>query len=1167
MSIRFVAGPAGSGKSTWLRNYIVKEAAAHPATTYFYFVPDQYTLSAQRELVAATARGVTVNIEALSFERFARRVFNELMIGLPDILDDTGKTLLLEKIIRTKGDSLTVLSGAEKRPGTLDEIKSFLSELRQYNVSLDELKAAGEDPSISPAFRKKTEDLVSIYSDFRKLIEGKYITPEEILSILTACIDRSAMVKNSVFVFDGYTGFTPLQYEVIRKLMTLSPELTFAFTLGEEEDLFGEADEEELFYLTKKSVNRLMHLSGETGTEVLEPVRLSPAANPGRFAAGSRLSHLEKYIFRPEQKKFEENPSAVSSAGEGDRRFGGSVDVTELSDPREELTYAVYLIRRAAQEEGLHYRDCVILCADMTEYSFLAPEIFTAAGIPFFLDQSTDISDNPLLSFITAAVSVSAYRFSYEDVMRFLRTGLTGFSREETDLFDSYLFASGITGVTKYKKDFTVIPKGFDESSLAEINGLRSRFMTAFAPFHDAVRKKDLTVLSALTALYRLFSAFDVEGQMKAKADAFEEAGDELRTREYGEIYRLVISAMDRMAELSGEEPTDVSAFGKTMTLALSELSTGVLPASSDCVVIGDLTRTRVEGIRHLFLLGATDAAIPKRASGGGILSESERERLLSLTLELAPTAREDAFIQKYYLYLALTKPSEALHVFYSRKSADGSTVRPSYLVTELLGLFGRDIRKCMDALPLEADILPGGLQKRLSRELSAYAAGTLDREDFEEMLLLLSCLSADEGRRKEALIDSAFFNYRPETIGAEALNQAIGPFVIGSVSNLETYASCPYRYFLRYGLSLDEGAEASLSASDIGTLYHSVLQAYLSGILADSVDMTAISDEESDRRLDAAFAAGLESVQNTAALDLPSEMHALLNIRKTLGRTVWAMRRQVERGGYRPAAVEVPLGRAADFTAEEWAVGNGKHLKLKGSIDRIDTFAADSRIFVRIIDYKSSAKKIDTTEIFNGLSLQLPTYMGMALSLIEKAEAGKGRRPEVLPGGFLYSHIYDPILSAELTAGDEEVEKDRLNAFRLAGTYTDDENNLRAMDGKIYEADDEFGGKSPVVSLSLKKDGTPAASRNETARIGTEDMRRIIDFVREKEKNFAGAIARGEFPVSPCRTDSKFSCAYCSYRSICGFDSRLPGYELRRLTKKGLSDITGEDNGSEVDR
>lgn len=1160
MAIRFVLGPAGSGKSTYLRNYIIHEAEKNPSRTYFYFVPDQFTLSAQRELVAASKNGVTINIEALSFERFARRVFNELMIGLPGILDDTGKALLIEKIIKAKGSELSVLSGAEKRPGTIDEIKSFLSELRQYNVSIDELREAGEDMALSPAFKKKTGDLVTIFSAFEEGIRGKYITPEEVLTILTDCIDRSELAKNSTFVFDGYTGFTPLQFLVIQKLMGQSGDLSFALSLGSEEALSGETDEEELFHLTKKTVNKLLSLARETGTEVLEPVRLPLPGQKSRFPEGSRLSFLEQNIFRP-RKAAEKQPDrpAEEAADTGGEKtvfaepVSGTCDVTELEDPRAELMYTAFRIRKLVRERGLHYRDMAVLCADLSEDSFLLPEIFDACQIPYFLDEKADLTTNPLPVFISAAVSCSAYRFSYEDVVRTLRTGFCGFSDEELDLFDSYLFASGIHGVTAFRRLFAILPEGFTTEDLTIVNSVRAGFMEAMGPFYDAVKKKGVTVKACLTALFDLFTAFGVEEKMKGLSEEFSAADNEVLARQYSEIYPQVIGTMDRMAELSGEEETDILSFGKSMAMALSELTAGVLPASSDCVTVGDLTRTRVEGARVLFLIGASDAAIPKKVSGGGILSEAEREKLLSLTLELAPTARENAFIQRYYLYLALTKPSEELHITYGRHSADGAPVRASYLVTELLSLLGKGIFTSFDELPFEAEVAGGGGTKRLAKDLCAYRSGLLSGKEFERMLLLLGTLD-EKGEKRKGLLGSAFFRYQMQIISEEVLNPAHEQVLLGSVSNLETYGECPYKYFLTYRLGLTDRENAELQSSDIGSFFHAVLASYIETFLERGQDFATIDDAESDRVLSEAFGAEVARMKKAAALSDAAELYAVENIRKTLYRTVWALRKQAARGSYRPVAVEVPLTHAADFSDGSWDIGNGRHLAFRGSIDRVDTFTAGGKVYVRIIDYKSSDKGIDYTGIYNGLSLQLPTYMGLALSMTEKSEKKAGTGREVLPGAFLYSHIHNPILQGPLASPEGELSRQRLSDFCMTGAYIDDETNLTGLDAALFSPEDTFSGKSPVVPLGINKDGK--LSKN-NSRISTDDMRSIIAFTKEKEKNFAAAIDRGEFPVSPSSAGESSSCTYCSYKGVCGFERGLPGFELRKLKKRSLSDIT----------
>ena len=1172
MAIRFVAGSAGSGKSVWLRKYCAALALEHPEMNIFYFVPDQFTLSTQRELCEEAASRVTLNIEALSFERFARRVFNELSIGLPGILDDTGKALLLSKIVNDRKEDLTLLSSAAGRPGVIDELKSFLSEMRQYNVSVDDLAAAVSENSVSPALKTKAKDLITIYSDFVAQTEGKYITAEEIMDILLSCIDRSEMVKRAAFVFDGFTGFTPVQYEVIDRLMTLSKDLTFSFTIGDEEDLFGEPREEDLFYLTKKSVKRLTALAEKNGVDIQAPVRLTAEA-PARFPAESPLGHLSASVFRPEKAAYAEAAEAGAGRKGGepaeDEKASGAGRVTLVSahGPREELSIVASKIITLVREKDYRFRDFAVLCADQADYAFLAPEIFAAYRIPVFIDSRTDLVYNPLLEAIDAALAVARFRYSYEDVVRFMRTGLGGISREETDLFDSYAASSGVKGVGAYRKIFSVLPENMTVEDLTAVNAIRERFMAYMDPFVTAVRKKGTTITDCLTALYGLLSDIGAEEALRERAKAFEEAGDEIMATQYAGVFGQVVDAMDQMAALCGDRETDVTAFSQTLSIGLSELSTGVLPGSNDCVVVGDLTRTRLDHIRVLFLVGAHDGAIPRSADKGGILSETERETLLSLSLELAPSAREKAFIQQYYLYLALTRPSDALYIIYG-KHGGGNPVRPSYLISEIRAIFGGcDVEEKLDPLP--DDVLLAakkGGRELLSRALSAYADGLLPEEKEEELFSLYAAFKEEKDGRE--LLSAAFFSRREEEISAETLQEKHGSVIEGTISNMERYSACPYAYFLRYELSLQEKREAALTPSDIGNLYHDVLKVYSLKLKEKGLNFKTVSDELSLAVLNDSLQTAVERMRKAAFLASAAEEHVIANVRRTVAATIWAIRRQAARGAYVPTRFEQPVGKDGPFDDYDWSLPGGMMLKFKGQIDRLDTFTttAGDRTFVRIIDYKSGGKKVDFSRLYYGTDLQLPTYMGAALHLVRRMEPGK----LVLPGGFFYSHITDPIIEGGPEMGEQKLQDQRLLSYRLAGVVNDDRENLTAMDEIIFDeeraGEDSFGHKSPVVDLELKKDGGLKAPTAEGSRIATADMTALVDFARKKEKEIGGKIAAGSYPVSPLEepvsgSDGKkrTSCTFCPYGNVCGFDRRLPGYELRRMEKKSLQDIIGE--------
>ena len=199
MSVQFVLGRAGSGKSEYIYKKILEEAAANPEKNFYLFVPEQYTLTAQLKLLALSDTKALFNVEALSFTRFARRVFNELGTGTLDVLEDTGKSLLISKILKENNDTLFTLKNALMNQGGVEELKSLFSEFYQYGVKSEDLRKVFDSDEVDPFFKKKGEDIIRLFGAFQEEISGRFFTAEEIPALLCQVIDSSLLVKNSVF--------------------------------------------------------------------------------------------------------------------------------------------------------------------------------------------------------------------------------------------------------------------------------------------------------------------------------------------------------------------------------------------------------------------------------------------------------------------------------------------------------------------------------------------------------------------------------------------------------------------------------------------------------------------------------------------------------------------------------------------------------------------------------------------------------------------------------------------------------------------------------------------------------------------------------------------------------------------------------------------------------
>lgn len=1221
MSVQFVLGRAGSGKSEYIYKKILSDAKEHRDKNFYLFVPEQYTLTAQLKLLELSDSKALFNVEALSFSRFSRRVFNELGTGTLDVLEDTGKSLLISKILKEKNDSLSTLKNSLMNQGGVEELKSLFSEFCQYGVKSEDLREVFSKDGIDPFFKKKGEDIITLFDAFKEEISGRFFTAEELPELLCDVIDSSLLVKNSEFYFDGYTGFTPVQYNVIEKMMKLSERLVFSFTIGENEGLVNkmpsseasESDvqksdiknslkrsikETDLFYMSEQSINKIISLAEFTGTNILKDI-IMPSPSERRFKEGGKLLFLEENIFSKEPKDYHEYENHIKD----------DLSILLLQNPRDEISFVCSEISRLLRTGDYHYRDFAVLCAGTGDFEDDAPHIFESYHIPYFLDSNVSIFFNPLLEFIESALRIIRYNFKSEDVINFMRTGLTDFSFDETDLFDDYLFLSGYQGYKAFSSDFRLIPDGFPEEDLLKVNEIRRRLLEGedseneknnnsscgINSFREALNKKGLTYKNAATALFNLFTAYDVEEKLYEMHISFEKENDEIHSKEYEEIYEKVIEVLDRMVRLLGENPCTKDEFSDDLLMLLSSINVGVLPYSNDCVVIGDMERSRLSEIKVLFLIGCHDGNIPGSFGSGGLLSDSEREKLESLDFALAPTNREKAFIKKFYLYLALSRSSEKLYISFTKKDKAGNSVLPSYLVLDILKLFpdmsviivqknahdfiysketlfpflASGLRNYVldkdkkDALPLFDAFISNFSEEKKSVSDNATGLSYESLKDSDDIKI------QDSLDFMSKLLNAVFYDGSIKVISEELIRETHSDedtgeiFVKGSISNIEKYYECPYEYFLQYELGLTEKQGYGMNSLDLGNIYHHVLQAYSNKVLKKYKDFTEIPDDKSKELLSDCVDEELKSLTGKFLFASGFEIHIVENIKKTIFKAVHAFTMQLKRGIYRPRKFEYKFNDELLINDTNNGIHDAK-LKFDGKIDRIDTALLPSgdSIFVRVVDYKSGNKTLDLKDVENGLELQLFTYLDAALKYAEMKEneyalkIHKAPR-KIIPGGVYFSRIKNPILNEKenktgILIGAEDYERALLSSYKMLGITENSYENFKAVDDDLFNSKDGFKS-SPVTGFSINKNGTIHTGTNDSKNL--DDIMAIIKNVHEEETIAAGNILSGRFEKYPYLKSSsggtkteKTACAYCAYFDVCLFDRGLKGNSYHEL-------------------
>lgn len=1125
MSLRFCFGPSGSGKSHRIYEEIMQRAAEEPGRNFLIIVPDQFTMQTQKDLVMRSDRDGILNIDVLSFDRLSHRILEEVGTKEMPVLDDTGKSLVLQKVAADLKEQLPAMGSLLHKQGYIHEVKSAISEFMQYGISTQDMDKLITSAQKRGALAMKLKDLKTLYRGFQDYIRDHFITTEETLDVLRRSLSKSKILKGSVVVFDGFTGFTPIQNRLIQELMRVCAETIVTVTIGVGEDPYKMDGEQKLFHLSKKTVADLEKLAAEAEVERGEDLFVK--GGPNRFAKAPALHYLEQNLFRYQYEPY---------AGEQQE-----IHMFEALSPREEVHQTALYIRHLIREQGMTYRDIAVVIGDLEGYASYVETEFGQLEIPCFLDRTRGIVLNPMIEYIKSALQLYIKDFSYDTVFHFLRSGMADISREEIDELENYVIRTGARGYRTYSRLFTRRTEELqgnaegseqaEEKTMERLNRIRQQFMDAVEILHMGSQEKAGDYVSHL---YDFLEQNQVQQKLLNYQQQFEKEGDLSRAREYAQIYRLVMDLLDQVYELLGEEEISRQEFADILEAGFGEITVGTIPQNVDRIVVGDMERTRLKQVKVLFFLGVNDGSIPKNASKGGIISDMDREFLIESGTEMAPSPRQQMYIQRLYLYLNMTKPSEQLYLSYAKVNSEGKGIRPSYLIDT--------VRKLFPAMSVEYPQNRSRLEqiegrqegaRYLAEELREYVEGTLPEEERQDFYLMYRAYEADAAGR-DLLTRAAFRRYRESGLSRIVARALYGQQLENSVSRLETYAACACRHFLQYGLSLQEREEFGFEASDMGTVYHAVLENFAGKLAESNLTWWDFTEDFAAKAVKESVEAYAATYGETVLYSSARNEYAITRMSRILTRTVLTLQKHLKQGSFQPDDYELSFRFAEDLDSIHVDLSEDEKMHLQGRIDRIDVSEDAEHVYVKVIDYKSGNRKFDLAALYYGLQLQLVVYMNAAMEM----ESRKHPDKEIVPAALLYYHIDDPTIETPVELTDEQINEQILAKLRMNGVVNSDPEVVERLDRYMQD-------KSVVIPVEKKKDGSFSARSSVLSR---EEMQLISSYVDAKIRSIGREILDGKIAANPYEKGNEEACTYCAYKKVCGFDGSIPGYEKRQL-------------------
>ncbi len=1149
MSIRFLLGRTGSGKTTWFHEQILHKLRENPqGPPVVYLVPEQMTFQSEYRIVQSPDVEGMIRAQVFSFTRLAWRILQEVGGISRFHIDQTGIHMILRKVIEEHKNEFHVFGRSAEQFGFIEQMESMITEFKRYCVTpdilQDEIVRIGEDASISEhekMLAKKLTDILVVYRQLEQSLEGKYLDGEDYLQLLAEKLGRSRYIQKADILIDGFHSFTPQEMEVLKELMKHANSVTIALTVDKPYDEQAPYDLH-LFRETGTTYQKLKKLALEEGCYVEEPFYLEGAP---RFHTDS-LSHLERY--------FDVRPT-VSYQGNPD------VSILQAVNRRAEIEGIAREIVTLVRDHGNRYKDIAIIVRNAESYIDLVNTIFKDYEIPFFVDQKRTMLHHPLVELLRSSLEVITRNWRYESVFRCVKTDFfysmeqdISEMREKTDKLENYCLSYGIQGHRwtskepwKYRRFFSVDTDGpyvQTDEELAyekEINKLREMIV---GPLHMLEKrwKRAKTMEGYCKALYEYMEDLDIPQKLEARMRKAEEEGDLAAAKENEQVWKAIIQMLDQMVELLGDHPLSMNLFTKMVESGLESLRFSLVPPSIDQVIVANFDLSRLSDIKHSFVIGVNDGVIPAKIKDEGFVSEEERELLANYGMELAPTSMERLLGEHFLVYSSFLCPSHQLYISYALADEEGKTLLPSSYIKRIKEMFP-DLREKLlfnepAELSQEEQLMfvhtPSTTLSNLAVQLQAWMKKYPIEPIWWDVYNALLDSEKWQGQTEQVL-RSLFYKNEARKLEQKVSRELYGSHMEASVSRMEKFSACAFSHFASHGLKLKDRKIYRLEAPDIGELFHAALKHISDNLRKRGSDWKHLTKQECEVLAKEAVHLLAPRLQGEILLSSNRFQYIKRKLETIITRASQILSDHSKASKFTPVGLELGFGKKEELPPIQITLPNGVTMELVGRIDRVDKAEGTNGVLLRIIDYKSSNKALDLTEVYYGLALQMLTYLDIVIS---HSQGWLGT--EATPAGVLYFHVHNPMIKTNGMAPEDIIEEEIFKSFKMKGLLLGDEESVKLMDQTLES------GHSKIVSAALKKNGGFQANSSVASE---EEFTQLRTYVRKTFEDIGMKISEGETSISPYKLKNQIPCTFCSFKSFCQFDTSLDENEYRLLT------------------
>ena len=1089
-------GRAGSGKSARVLETMGRERENRPQ---IMLVPEHTSHEAELDLCRACGPTASRNAEVLTFQSLATRVLSETG-GLAEVtLDNGGKLLTMRRCLQELHSNLKVFGRPSQRAAFLHQLTTLADEFYAYQIAPETLYRHVAD--MEGAMGDKLRDVALIFAAYDARLRNGETDMRSRVQKLHDSLPQSHYLDGKDLYLDGFSFFNKQEESVLTLALRRCHSVTVTL-LG---DRSGQ-----LFQNAAAQKERLVRMAREAGVEC----RLAYLSRQ----EDSPLGHLERHCFGSDAV-WEEETDAVA--------------LYQAATAYTEVEYVSARIRQLAAQ-GYRYRDIAVASRSMDSYGPLLESVFRRDGIPAYISRRSDILEKPVMTLLLSAVDAVTGGFEYEDMFRYLKTGMTGVTAAECDLLENYVIRWDIRG-NMWLRDvpWTLNPDGYGldmteerAARLEEINRIREKVRGPLSALADGLKRRPAARDKART-LYEFAAAAGVPDALREKADALLSAGQVQLAEEYAQLWQIFCDVLDQFVEILGDTELNGEEFARLLRLVLTQYSVGTIPATLDQVKVSEITRNDRHRVRVLFLLGANDHLLPKIEKDGGVLDSDDRQALAQRDIPLSDATFDALDNELQNIYACLAQPTEQLHISWPVTDVTGAELRPSFVVERVRLLFPR----------LKVQREDGAYRMTLpATALCAAGENEALRRYFEEQPRYAAALAAmARARRMER-----------GRLSPEAVQSLYGRSIAMSASRIDRVKSCHFGYFMEYGLRARERKKAGFEAPEVGTFLHYLLE-NVNREVKEQGGYGQVDDEALrhmvKRYVERYAATQIQEYQNKSA----RFRYLFSRLRETAYTIILNIAREMRQSDFQPVEFELSFGGRDGHLPAITVREGGASLSVSGKVDRVDGWLHDGKLYLRVVDYKTGKKSFDLTDIRYGLGIQMLLYL---FTLEREGQAYFGY--PIVPCGVLYQPARSVILRQDRNISDEKLKAALESELRRTGLVLGEPEVLRAMEHSALET-------PCYLPISVKKDGTLSGDIATAAQLG--HLGRYVDRLLHQ---IAGEIAHGNIDADPyARGPQDSACTYCAFASACYFDeSRDKRRQLHKTDSGEFWAMLEKENG-----